>query len=527
MEKITYKQLKLLAGRYFLSEVWKRETPETTGWLSRAWHSLIRIFMITGRGYLSDRCGLNASALTYITLVSLVPILAIMLSFCKGIGMQNKLLASIGMEAVTEYRVVDGHRQKEVTFRIIGQDKISAVSVGEADEEEEEEKIVHNADYETDDGGSVQSAEGEAEEASPEKSKKPTSLIKMLPEPMQMAVVNLLVYVEKTNFAALGLVGFVALLVTVVTSIRKLENNFNAIWNVRKGRPIARQFTEYIVLLLVIPIILLAFISMNSFVENNPIVRNLQANYGSIALALAVATRIGAAIIVVLGFTFLFVFMPYTRVRFWPGFFSALVTTLIWGCVQWAYIGMQVGLTKYNAIYGTFAVLPFFLAWLYANWNVILLGCELSYAIQNRNMTYIDKQPEFLGAGPYLLLGAVALNEICTQFKAGNGAWHAEPFSAATGIPLAHLKRALQRLVEGNLVLEAENDGYGKVGYVPMRPPAEITLKHVTDLFTGIKNIKSRKFAEFLPEYMLVALRRGAGNQAELLSSISFDGHEA
>ena len=50
---------------------------------------------------------------------------------------------------------------------------------------------------------------------------------------------------------------------------------------------------------------------------------------------------------------------------------------------QGFYIALQVGAARYNAIYGSFAALPLFLAWLQISWVIVLFGAEISFAKQN------------------------------------------------------------------------------------------------------------------------------------------------
>ena len=88
-------------------------------------------------------------------------------------------------------------------------------------------------------------------------------------------------------------------------------------------------------------------------------------------------------ILIWLSFTFIYAFMPNTRVRITSALAGGIVAGTVWQMAQWAYINWQIGVSKYNAIYGSFAQLPLFLVWLYASWVIVLLGSEISYAVQN------------------------------------------------------------------------------------------------------------------------------------------------
>lgn len=503
---------------FFTVKIWSRQYKEGKK-LTQFFCSVCRVCIISVNGFLSDKCGLHASALTYITLVSLVPILAIMLSFCKGIGMQQKFLDGIGMEKVTKVVMVDGAPYEEVSFRVIG-----------TGPREETESVQEDAalDVPAEAVEATASGENSDEDAADVKERNPASdvseknFIQMLPLAMQDAVINILVYVEKTNFAALGLIGCLTLLLTVVMSIRKMEDDFNAIWGVRKGRSLARQFVEYLIVLLLIPVIVLIVLSLKSYITHNELVAMAAGKMGNTTLILSWISSISAFLLAVVAFMLLFIFMPNTKVKLIPALISALVTTIMWSVVQWAYMGMQVGLARYNAIYGTFAIVPFFLALLYANWNVILFGCELGFAIQHHKVVHIQKEKTPLEAGAYYMLGILAMNEICAAFERGTGPWNPEQFSIATAIPLIHLKRVLHRMEDGKLIMRVENDNSASADYVPMRPPTDIALSDLTEIFIGMADGEAREIGKLIPEQYMSFLKENYENQCEKLEKLTF-----
>ena len=153
---------------FFTETIWEANVARLKP-LRRLFFSVCRTIFLTIRGFVTDRCTLQASALTYITLVSIVPILAITLSFCKGVGLQEKIYDAIGVEAV---KVTDAAGNPETIFSFIER-SADAPATG-----------------------------------------KYTRLAAGLPETMQNAVIQLLTYVDKTNFAALGIIGLLTLLFT-------------------------------------------------------------------------------------------------------------------------------------------------------------------------------------------------------------------------------------------------------------------------------------------------------------------------
>ncbi len=103
-----------------------------------------------------------------------------------------------------------------------------------------------------------------------------------------------------------------------------------------------------------------------------------------------------------LTFYAMYIFFPNTRVKNLPAVVAALLAALIWFMVQNVYISLQLGVSNYNAIYGSFATLPLFILWMYLGWVFILTGAQLAYAFQNVK-TY--RLVPFSGS-PSLKLGA-------------------------------------------------------------------------------------------------------------------------
>jgi len=487
---------------FFCATLWDTEFSQL-GKCRRSAYALLRIVILAIRGFVGDKCTLQSSALTYITLVSIVPVLAVTLSFCKGIGLQKKLLTTLGIRPVVT--TIPAENAGESASFEIKYEVIQAT--------EEELKVLNAEMMESLDGQSAKDSDAPAvdagvasdkisEAAEDEIEHHRPGIAAQLPEPMQLALVNVFGYVEKTNFAAIGIIGILTLLVTVIASIKKLENIFNKIWCVEKGRPIPRQFCEYLVVLIFMPIVLLCALSIHSFVASGELMELLHTKSALMMATGSLTARLLMNLFVIGAFTFLYLFMPNTKVRLWPALLGGLIATACFEAVFYAYTHWQVGLAKYNAIYGTFAALPFFLAWLYANWTVVLLGAEISYAAQNYRMLRMDKLQQHLEPGACHLLGIVIMNEICATFNAGNGAWNAGTYASNHSIPITELEVALAELKQAGLILQLNPEAPPpkRYDYMPSRPPELLTIKEVTEAFTRLDSEQARRIGKYLPE---------------------------
>ena len=498
--------------------------------LKRFGYSLLRMLIIAIRGFLEDRCTLQASALTYITLVSLVPILAITLAFCKGIGLQRKLMETIGLEMVVNAAPDNaGVIRREITYRVIPKDEEEngqrsdnpPENISQYTDNKEVNELVNNP-------GEPPSALPEttiAPPAQPPVRKKRPHYAAELPEPMQVGLVNLFTYVDKTNFAALGLVGVAALLFSVLSAIRKLEDNFNAIWCVAKGRNLLEQFSQYLIVLLLFPIAMLLTASAATFVHSGELAEMLHT---SSPFVMWLGQLLGNLVMYLFlwgGFVFLYHYMPHTKVHILPAMIGGLFGSLAWLAVLYVYLRWQVGLAKFNAIYGGFAALPFFLAWLYTSWIVVLLGAEVCYAMQHIRLTRLTKHLPPPDPATNHLLGIAAMESICRHFDDGKGPWNAMSYAASHAVALNELSAALDILVRARLVIQLTPSAEppAKYDYIPARPPAQITLAEVQEAFFGMEAGRAQEIRDLLPEKLVTSLQNYHRENLRELSAVNFE----
>lgn len=446
------------AVRFFLQkELWNPQS--APGKIRQGLYGFVKVIYLSVHGFRADKCNLQAASLTYITLISLVPILAIMFSFSKGLGMHSRLMQAVGIHSVA----------------IVG-----TSASGDAVSEVHYEVILD-------------------QEKTPESKKYWAAT---LPEPIQRIIINVFSYVEKTNFAALGIIGSLALIASVIFSLAKLETNLNVIWGVHAGRPFFRQLSEYLVILILLPLIFLAATSLNTLLSSPDLQVRLSAYVPSLGWVAGKACRLLATLFIVAGFTFFYAFMPNTRVSLPAALAAGTVTGCIWLVVQWLYISMQLGLTSYNAIYGTFAVFPFFLAWLYANWCLVLFGAELSFAIHNHQTLSGRKAGGTISQGGSIVLGTLALYHICANFKRGSAPWDPLVFARDNRLPVPVVLYALTVLAENHLISAVVQPDTGQTGYLPAQDTRALTLASVEEAFRKNTSGDAQMYMQLLPPHL-------------------------
>lgn len=189
--------------------------------------------------------------------------------------------------------------------------------------------------------------------------------------------------IESAKGGVLTGIGIVLLLWTVFRMLNNVEITMNRIWRIRKGRNLQRKFTEYFAVIILAPVVLIVGSTVNVYLTTS------LSNYFPLVSGLVLQLlKLLPYVLVWLLFIFLFMFTPAGRVKFRYALAAALISGTIFQLVQWFYIRFQMGVSSYNAIYGSLALLPLLLVWLQLSWSIVLWGAELCYIFQNRHFMY-------------------------------------------------------------------------------------------------------------------------------------------
>jgi len=369
------------------------------------WFNQLRIFLLAIRGFDEDKCQLRASALTFYSLLSIVPVVAMAFGVAKGFGFQ-KNLETLLIEKMPG--------QEEVVNRIIAFSQ---------------------------------------------------SLL------------------ENTQGGVIAGVGVAILFWTVIKVLGNIEQAFNNIWGIPKGRNFARKFSDYLSIMLICPILLIMSSSLTVLITSQVtlIVEKLSFLGPVGMLILAVLKILPYAVMWAL-FTFIYIFMPNTKVNFKSGLFAGIVAGSIYQLVQWAYINFQIGVSKYGAIYGSFAALPLFLFWLHISWLIVLFGAELSFAEQNVD-TYEFEPDSVKASKRFKELSALCIAHLCVKrFDKGEKPMEVKEISQALEMPIRLVNLILFELTESGVLTEIKAGNGRNAAYQPARDIEDLTIASVIDM---------------------------------------------
>ena len=271
---------------------------------------------------------------------------------------------------------------------------------------------------------------------------------------------QLMNYVENVNAAALGSAGGAFLLITVISTMGTIEQALNTIFSVPESRSYFRKFSDYLSVLFTVPFLIVAALGVTAVFS----VRISQFPF---------VTELLPYLFVWAGFFFLFVFFPYTKVRYGPALIGSFVTAVLFQLAQWGYVRFQVGVANYRAIYGALATLPIFLVWIYIAWSVILFGAELTAAIQRGDIPPMlgPLSPDFrYSSAMHILL------RLADRSFHGGAEITSRTMARELGVSESAILPILGGLKQGGFVIEADASSAVNHGLFLARQPSTIVL---------------------------------------------------
>ncbi len=416
-------------SRNFLERgLWEMDAADQRWW-RRFLLNQGQILTLVVRGFIADGCMIRASALTFTTLLSLVPLLALMFSVLKGFGVQNELKPLL----------------------------LEKLAVG---------------------GGA--------------------------------AVTKIVEYINNTDVSNLGTYGLLLLIITVLTLLSNIEKSFNSVWGVEETRPLLRRFTDYFSVVTIGPLLVVVAISMTSTLKSQQLVLTL-LKYEYVGEALLSLFNVLPFMVMWLVFAGLYLFMPNVKVSPRAALIGGIFGGTLWQFSQWGYLNFQVGVARYNAIYGTMAALPILMVWIYLSWMIVLLGLEMTYASQNLRTIRQDLRGGRVNYASLEFIALTVLLFIGRRFYLGKPALGQEELAAELDAPPRLLRKILAELARLGFVaaIEQKLDG---VGYQPAQALEKIKLCDVirglavdgTD-YNHLRNTRERDVIAGVAESLQVA----------------------
>jgi membrane protein len=324
----------------------------------------------------------------------------------------------------------------------------------------------------------------------------------------QEITAHLIDFVNKMSAGALGSVGLVTLLITVLSLMGTIEESFNHIWRVRSPRKLARRFSDYLSAILVGPVLVFAAVTITATLQNNVIVQALLSLH-AVGTVILLLLRLVPYFALWGAFSFVYMFIPNTRVHLRSALIGGLVAAILWQTVGWGFAVFVASSTRYYVIYSSFAILLLFLLWLHVGWVIVLLGAQVTYAHQHIHYFSADHDLAQSPAGREKLALKIMLL-IGRNFRRGLDPLDMTEIAAQLGVPAGVVKDFISMFTEVKLLRLLADPDTSVLG----RDPATITIKEILDCVRNSGKIvhppAMRQEAENVIEDLLFDVDRAA-----------------
>lgn len=413
------------------SWIWKEPKSEIPIW-QLPFNVVARILYVVVEEMRRDAIALRARGLTLMAFISIIPMLALGTAVIKGLGDESK-------SRLEAYRLFD---------------KLIAVEFVKGAEEKGEQGVPRDE----------RSSKALAQEA--------------LSVHLRTAIDKVFDYIDRTNFATLGVAGILGIMIIVIPFFSSLEQSMNTIWQVERGRPLGLKILNYLAVMILLPIVINVGLAASTVLESPELLSKLKAIIPASWMVPMLLKMVPGAIMICT-FTALYRVLPNTRVAPWPAVAGGIFAGVGWITVQALYLKLQIGVARYNAIYGSFATVPLFLLWIYVGWIIFLAGAELSFAVKNWRI-HLPRRG-VMSTAARLALCIDVLVAVFEAFRKKETA-NRESLSRRLRQPENEVGRVLRDLLEAGFVRRVEGK---EGGYVPAGPLEETDMAGLIGMIYG------------------------------------------
>jgi membrane protein len=277
-------------------------------------------------------------------------------------------------------------------------------------------------------------------------------------------------------------VGVVMLFYTVISIFGKIEDSFNAIWEVKRPRTLIRKFTDYLTVMVLAPILFIISSSMTVLVASKlKVIVQQIALLGAFSSVIFFLLNLLPYLSIWVLLMILYLVMPNTRVPLHSAIAGGVVAGTIFQVVQWVYIKFQIGVASYGAIYGSFAALPLFLVWLQLSWTIVLLGGEIARASEHYETFGFHPDYSRIGGDSKKILMLRIFHLIVKRFAQGEKPLTTHQIAHALEIPILLVRQHLSEMTEAGLVVETAPGNSHEIVFQPGRSIEYFTIQQVLD----------------------------------------------
>ncbi|MFA6244342.1 MAG: YihY/virulence factor BrkB family protein [Candidatus Hydrogenedentales bacterium] len=273
---------------------------------------------------------------------------------------------------------------------------------------------------------------------------------------------------ESVDFRKMGTLGLLFVFATVFGLMWNIESAFNAIWGLKATRSWYRIFSDYMMVVLLLPFLVAGVLSVTAVLTSGPIAERLGV--------LAYGLRGIQYIVIWVAFAVLYAMVPNTKVMWRYALLGGVVAGTLWCLTSWAYVELQIGVSRNSLVYSSFVLFPLLLMWIHISWIILLFGAELTFAYQNEKTFAMERHAAGASHAYREAVGLRAMVEVCRRFDSGESGLAVADAAQEWNVPTRLINQTLDLLEEVGLVRRCSTE---PVTYAPARSIHKITIGDV------------------------------------------------
>lgn len=407
------------ARHFFLVDLWSVKLHELP-WRTRQFYIFTRVWFITFAEFKKDRIREKASNLTYFTLLSIVPVIAMAFGISQGFGLEKTL-------------------EKQLGNFFAGQEEIQ---------------------------GSI------------------------------LAIAQKMI--ESSNGNVITGVGLVLLLYLVMRLLNHIEITFNVMWDIKKNRPLHRKLSDYISVMILGVLLVVLSSSATYYILTEVDKLGNQGDYQDLKSGVIFLIKLVPYALIWLLLFLLYLIFPNTRVRVWPALIAGIIAGSAYQLTQWGFITFNFVFSRYNAIYGSLAILPLFLIYVQLSWFIVLIGAELAYAMQHFRTWVPDTDRLKMSLRHRKKMALIIMHRIIKRFENASDPITIDELSGMGNVPSRFIGEICYDLEKAGLINRIESEGDD--AFQPAFDIQQMTINSVLNKYEsdGTNNFDNTKSDAFI-----------------------------
>jgi len=424
------------------------------------WHKLAHFWVMVWRSFTRNRCPVRASALAYVTVLALIPMLAVAMSITSAI------LKKQGEDQIDQFIM---KLVASVTTRVtISTTNASTAASETAEPADPSASRIPDSLAAVTNGPAIVEERGQTNRA-----RLPAFAQAEEAIATRKAISHYIhEFIRNTRSGALGVTGSILLIFAAISLLSRIEDTFNDIWGVAHGRSWFMRVVLYWGVISLAPILLIVALGL----ATGPHLEGTRKLLTAMPIVGHLAFQFLPVVVLCLTFAVFYALMPNTKVHWQAALAGGLAGGILFhlnNVFSVLYVSRVVSNSK---IYGSLGLVPVFMIGLYFFWLILLFGAQVAYAYQNRASYFEERQIENINQRGREFVALRLMTCVGQRFVRGEPPPSIVEIAAALAVPTRLVQQLTQTLAAACLVTETAG---AEAAYVPARPLETITCHDV------------------------------------------------